>query len=108
MGSEGEREQRASAGVALDGHDISPTHEGRARNVATMVVTRSCMEATSWTRAAHWGILPSMWRAVKRSAWDAILGWLQAEFGHGPKSKVVAHIMLYNFYLRCTTIRAMD
>jgi hypothetical protein len=76
MGSEGEREQRASTGVALDGRDVSPTHEGRARNVATMVGTRSCMEATSWTRAAHWGILPSMWRAVKRSAWDAILGWL--------------------------------
>ena len=36
------------------------------------------------------------------------MGRLLAKFGHGPKSKVAAHIMLYNFYLRCTAIRAMD
>jgi hypothetical protein len=46
-GSEGEREQRASAGVALDGRDLSPTREGRAERVATMVGACSCMEGTS-------------------------------------------------------------
>jgi hypothetical protein len=73
-----------------------------------MVGACSCMEGTSWTRAARWGILPSTWRAAKRSAWDAILDRLQAEFGHGPKSKVAARIRLYISYLGCHAIRETD
>jgi hypothetical protein len=38
----------------------------------------------------------------------ADLGHFWAEFGHEPKRKVAAHKEIYNLYLRCTSIRAMD
>jgi hypothetical protein len=76
-------------------------------------VSREVGQALAWlprsrTRAAHGGILPSTWQTAKRSAWDMILDRLQAEFGHGPKSKVAARIMLYISYLGCHAIRGTD
>jgi hypothetical protein len=40
--------------------------------------------------------------------WDAFLGQVQAELDLGPKSKVVAHVMLYNFRLRTMVIWVLD
>ena len=78
--------------------------QGRASHVVASRARGSngghalCMEATPWTRAAHWGILPSTWRAAKRSAWGTILGRLQAKFGHGPKMKFAHLGLLYISY----------
>jgi hypothetical protein len=38
----------------------------------------------------------------------AVLGRLRAESEHGPKTRFVAHMKTYSFYLRCTAIRTMD
>jgi hypothetical protein len=56
----------------------------------------------------HIGILTNNWHAQVRPTWRLALDELQSELGLGPKSKVVAHTMLYIFYLRCIVIRAMD
>jgi len=56
-----------------------------------------CMVATSRTRVALGRISPSTWRATKWSAWDADLGRIWTEFGHGPKTKFSLLLTLSNF-----------
>ena len=43
-------------------------------------------------------ISSNRWRATVWLLWDAILGWLRAKLDLGPKSKVEADELLYNFH----------
>jgi hypothetical protein len=66
------------------------------------------MVDTPRTRVVHCGTLPNTWWVIVWPTWDAFLGQVQAELDLGPKSKVVAHVILYNFRLRTMVIWVLD
>jgi hypothetical protein len=66
------------------------------------------MVDTPRMRVVHCGTLPSTWWVIVWSTWDTFLGQVQAELDVGPKSKVVAHVTLYNFSLRTMVIWVLD
>jgi hypothetical protein len=45
----------------------------------------------------HASISSNACREAKWARWELVLGQLRADFGPGPRSKVGAHSMLYNF-----------
>ena len=55
------------------------------------------MAATHRARVVRWGVFANRWRATAGSAWDAILGYFQAESTNGPKMKFDLLLMLSNF-----------
>jgi hypothetical protein len=68
----------------------------------------SGMADTSRTRVTRCGITSNTWRAVNGTRWDAVLGLLQADSGHGPNMKFEARSKLYDFPLGSKVIRAVD
>jgi hypothetical protein len=77
------------------GHWASPNARGNSQDTWRRGgALLPCMVDMSTTHV----ILPNRWRATVWSVWDALLGQIWAEFGHGPKNKVEAHELLYNFY----------
>jgi hypothetical protein len=66
------------------------------------------MTATSRARGGHCGIPPNTWQTAVWVRWNTDLGRLQAELGHGPKSKIEAHITLYKTCLRVMVISVVD
>jgi hypothetical protein len=57
----------------------------------------------------HHAVIPSsMWWAATWPRWGADLGQIRAKLDNEPKTKFAAHMKTYKFYLRCTSIRAMD
>jgi hypothetical protein len=67
-----------------------------------------CMEATSQTTVAHWGILPSTWRAATWVRWDTVVGWLGSELDIGPKSNIEVRELFYTFHLWIMVIRSLQ
>ena len=59
---------------------------------------RRRMAATYRARVVRWGVFANSWRATTGSAWDAILGYFQAESGPGPNTKIEARTKLYVFH----------
>jgi len=56
----------------------------------------------------HGGILSNTCRATTWMEWDAYLGLVRAEFGHGPKMKFAKLGLLYISGLRVMVIRVVD
>jgi hypothetical protein len=65
----------------------------RGGRTASMAKTLWCMAAMPSLR----GQLSNRWRAQFRVSWTPFMGWIWAKFGHGPNTKFVMLIMLYNF-----------
>jgi hypothetical protein len=70
--------------------------------------TRGIVVGALLMHGRHAVIPSSMWWAATWARWGANLGQIRAEFNNEPKTKFVAHMKTYKFYLRCTSIRAMD
>jgi hypothetical protein len=85
---------------------IPCARKGRARGSNGDRALR--MTATSRTRGGHCGISTNTWQTAVWVRWNTDLGRLQAGLGHGPKSKIEAHITLYKTCLRVMVISVVD
>jgi hypothetical protein len=100
-------EQRGVAALpAL--HTDTKARENDGRHSSEKVGCTARMVDTSRTHVVQCGTSSDTWRTAKMARWDVFLGHIRADFDYGPKIKVRAHTKVYNFYIRCKVIRAMD